>query len=448
MIFKRPKTLNDFFLYEKEWFLKSAQYGNTDIENKTDAYLNRNKEIWKDTWEEFFNNSLNFWTFIVISERFAGKNKKAIEFKLSDFGNPMENPRLFEYFDKRIYDEISWHDYNFENGASFQFTVFRIAELSWLFLAFDIKSISYSYYIDEIKTDIFNRAIRKARKSDDYWTEYDKDLLLYQLHYLDLDYATHEIYGKWEWYNIIPDSDDLNYDFQAIIGLLWDFLDIEIELDDTNMAMLHKYVYDKASFDCSFNYDLYIAKLIHLVPECEVIGNLLRIPAEIILEADFLLIRFLWVLSLDDSVYVFDWKIGKYLDVSVSTILPLLKAMWIDLDEQKQAKSTKTLKYDDTSSSLFYEWKKIVFTELNNKFITEFFDLLTNRSNQIEFDTLAERMDDKFESLPFEKQRILIRSIYDRVKACNQTIKDKSGINAFFSIKQRKVLLSEPDILK
>lgn len=448
MIFKRPKTLNDFFLYEKEGILRCCQFTESDRENKTENYLDRNEELWKDDWEAFMNDSLNFWTYVIISERYAWRNKKSIEFKLSDFGNPIEHPRLFEYFDKGLYDEISGHDYNFANEASFQYTVLRLAILSGLFLSFDIKSISYSYYIEEIKTDIFNRVIKKARKSEEYWNETDKDIVLSQLHYLDFDYSTAEIYWKWEWYNVIPDSDDPDYDFHSILYLLWDFLDVELEFDEKNMDLLHKYIYERTSFYCSFNYDLYVAKLIQIVPECEVIGNLLRIPSSIILETDFLLIRFLWFLSLDDAVYVFDWKIDKYLDVSVSTVKPLLKAMWIDLDEQKSSKQIKNFRFDENTDSLLYDGKKIIFTELNSRFVKEFFDLLTSSSKQIEFDVIAERMDNRFEDLSSEKQRVLIRSVYDRVKACNQTIKDISWLNDFFVIKQRKVSLLQPDFLK
>jgi len=71
MIFKRPKTLNDFFLYEKEGILRCCQFTESDRENKTENYLDRNEELWKDDWEAFMNDSLNFWTYVIISERYA-----------------------------------------------------------------------------------------------------------------------------------------------------------------------------------------------------------------------------------------------------------------------------------------------------------------------------------------------------------------------------------------
>ena len=71
MIFKRPKTSNDFFLYEKEGMLRYCQFSDSDRENKTEDYLDRNENIWKDDWEDLMNDSLNFWTYVIISERFA-----------------------------------------------------------------------------------------------------------------------------------------------------------------------------------------------------------------------------------------------------------------------------------------------------------------------------------------------------------------------------------------
>ena len=71
---------------------------------------------------------------------------------------------------------------------------------------------------------------------------------------------------------------------------------------------------------------------------------------------------------------------------------------------------------------MFCDNKKIVLTDLNKRFLVEFFDLLHQSTNSIEFDVLAEKMDDSFESQTPEKQSKMIRAIYDRIKAINDTI--------------------------
>ena len=106
MIFKRPKTTNNFFLYEKIAFLRTAPYIDSPVEQEIEKFTDRDEKVWKDAWEEYLDNPLNFWTLIIILERITYKENQVLILPLSNFGNPIKNPQLFEKFDRDIYSEI------------------------------------------------------------------------------------------------------------------------------------------------------------------------------------------------------------------------------------------------------------------------------------------------------------------------------------------------------
>lgn len=352
MIFKRPETLNNFFLFEEIAHVRTGWYVDSVLD--IGELKERDKLIWEKAWQEFLRIPLNFWTLIVIMEHALRLDEAQYPvFELSDLGNPVQQPQLFEKFDKEIYSEIHGPDFPLVNGASFQFTIFRLAEACWLFLAFDIRDVFFTRYVEDIINDQFQRVLLAARKERNYGSGDDRDYFLSQVHYLQKDYSGRSIYWKGVWYEDIPDSDDPQDDFFSIIHLLWEELSVQIDIDKENLLALHESLYSEISFDCSFHKNLYTAKLVERVWECEVVGNLLRIPTKLILEADFPLIQFLWYLSSNDSIYVFNWRIDEFLDVEVSWESSLLKAMGIDshgainnAGDEKSLRLGAYIKYD------------------------------------------------------------------------------------------------------
>ena len=179
---------------------------------------------------------------------------------------------------------------------------------------------------------------------NDYALKYGNDPIdKFNYKIIDEGYQGRSIYFPGKGYKVMPSDDIIGKleNFHYILKLLWEYLNIIIEFDKDSVLELRGYVHTYVSSFCKPNKYFYIGKLIDIIWECKIAGNLIKIPIKVILDANFPLIWFLWYLSWEGIVSIHSWEINDFLNVSILKEPLLLKAIWIETGIISIDKDTK-----------------------------------------------------------------------------------------------------------
>lgn len=220
---------------------------------------------------------------------------------------------------------------------------------------------------------------------------------------------------------------------------------MRFEFDKENMQKLEGLIINTVS-SFVINHTALTHKFINVAKKCEKIGNTLYIPFEKIVTRDFPLLQYLYNLQLNDGCELDSWLIEDDWVVTIydETIADALGMVRADKQQEKQH---KTISFDYEKEALFVDSKKRSLGEVNDAFVRFFFDL--EKDGEVAIDELAESIDTAVIDMDHAKRKKAEkRLIYDRVPQINRTINKLTGIEKFFSIENRRIILTDSNVVE
>lgn len=243
-------------------------------------------------------------------------------------------------------------------------------------------------------------------------------------------------------------SEEENYRLSNIwesIAYFGEHTKVRFEFDIENMQKLEGLIINTVS-SFVINHTALTHKFINVAKKCEKIGNTLYIPFEKIATRDFPLLQYLYNLQLNDGCELDSWLIDDDWVVTIydETIADALGMVRADKQQEKQH---KTISFDYEKDALFVDSKKRSLGEVNDAFVRFFFDL--EKDGEIAIDELAESIDTAVIDMDHAKRKKAEkRLIYDRVPQINRTINKLTGIEKFFSIENRRIILTDSNVVE
>lgn len=466
MLFAKPKTIQNFELSNElgvhaivnKWGIEEDENNNEnedDIDNS-----NRRQKIWSNSWVGIIQDPLFFWYLMVIFENFKNESLKQ-EMDLIKFNQLGKYSEVIEKYDTAFYNDSESSEQEIYKGCPQSMTLLRILCMSSAFYAFDIRNISLNDSVNEILQKILQETIVQFRQ----WMPSSDDLenLSFEIEELCSlkddrnwkgwhkgDQAQSDgIVLLWDdnFCNFYPSEEEKNpiYNIWDSISMFGKHTKIRLEFDKENMQKLEWLIINTVS-EFVIHHTALTHKFIGVAKKCEKIGNTLYIPFEKIATRDFPLLQYLYNLQLNDGCELDSWLVDDDWIVTIfdETIADALGMVRADKQDEKQY---KTILFDYEKEVLFIDSKKKSLGETNDAFIRFFFKL--EKDGEIAIDELSEAIDTAIVDMDRAKRRRAEKSmIYDRVPQINRTLNKLTGVEKFFSIENRKVILTNPDILE
>lgn len=448
MIFKRPKTSNNFWFY----FDQIVSDEKEDSQSK--------EEDFDLVWNEAVENPIYFWLLVVIIEQYVHYTEEPLELWLLwevEWYNA-----IIEDFDDQLWNENSLWDF-LPYKESYCLLLWRIAYLTRAFFAFDIKKLTINGYPDEISKDFLKSYLSRwdISKITDNDCEYIYHFLweLWKIdNYLSgrraikmmrprdfeeerrfsSDSDEYEIYPspEWEFH-----SKDERWEKT---GEFWKYMQIEFEYNRWNMKKLYDFIegYISDTFDETYWIEDITRKFIALAKRSEIIGNTVFIKFADAISADFPCFQYIYWLNKTDWAMITSWKIKDALMINLfdPTICHILG---IGTDTPKQQENIGKLSYNEKKEALELSWKKLWLWVNNEGFIKEYFDLMFEFESGVSIDDIVERLEPNIwelwaEAIPKKKKSLS----YDRVNLLNKKIAKLTWITGLFKIENWYIKLT------
>lgn len=457
MLFKRPKTSNNFwFYYSDVWEIEER--------DDNDEYIHK-EEDFDIEWNNTFEDPVYFWYLMQIFELYNLQYRSIL---LSDIGEVDQYTKATEKHDEEVWDAYSLWDTLFMKD-SYSLVVFRLSVLSNLFFSFDIKKI----FIEENASDIAKKFMRS------YLENYDK---ISQITDDDLDYIysiccdlikmnedklirMHEqeslndentpeksvIGGSYmnDIFEIYPNPDSglhWSSDKWEKITAFGEFMRVGLDFDDGNMKILQNGIDDYISetFDGENNIEDGTRQFIALAKKSEIIWNVAFVKFEDAIKANFPCLQYIYWLHKTEGGLIKSWKIKDAFAISLfdSTICRIL-GIWEWSSRQQE--NIQKLAYNETKEVLELDWKRLSLWETNEAFVREYFDLLFNAELWVSIDEIIEGLEPNIWQLDSDEiLKAKKRLGYDRANLLSKKIAKLTGVSWLFKIENGYIKLTSP----
>lgn len=450
MIFKRPKTTNNFSFY-----FDPIGWDDYDDESSKD----KDFDI---IWNEILENPIYFWLLMRIFEQYNHHNDESLN--LGDFWEVEGYVKATENYDKELWNEQSlWDILPYQDP--YGLLLYRISYLTRVFFAFDIKRLFINGYPDEIAKDFLKS----------YFSDWSNQKISDD----DCEYIYHFLWVLWkiDWYlsgrkamklmrprdfeeerRFSSDTNDFEiypnpeWEFHwreerwEKTGEFWKYMEVELEFDKRNMKKLYDFIeaYISDTFDEAYGIEDMTRKFIALAKKSEVIGSMVFIKLEDAVKADFPCLQYIYWLQKMEGCLVWSWKIKDAFMVSLydPTICHIL-GIWEW--SQKQEENIGKLTYNEQKEVLELNGKKLAIWPNNEGFIKEYFDLMFDDDKWVAIDEIVERLEPNIDGLSADEiLKAKKRLSYDRANLLNKRIAKLTGISGLFKIENGYIKLTSP----
>lgn len=449
MIFKRPKTSNNFWFY----------YSGIHIEDEGTEQKSTEEEF-DIEWNNAFENQIYFWYLMQIFDLYDSKSEEPLW--LWDIWEVEWYKKIVDADDANLWNENSLWDF-FPYQDTYCLLLYRIVELTRLFFAFDIKRLSINGYPDQISKD-FLKSYQFDRESEKISDE-------------DCEYIYHFLWELWKidsylsWRKIIKlmnprdfeeerafssDRDNLElYPNPEVefhwrearwekAGEFWKYMQVEFEFHSWNMKKLYDYTesYMSDTFDGAYWIENITRQFIALAKRSEIIWNTVFIKFADAINADFPCLQYIYWLNKTDWALIASWKIKDAFMISLfdPTICHILG---IGSNTPKQQSNIGKLSFNEQKEVLELNGKKLWLWPNNEGFIKEYFDLIFEFETGVFIDSIVERLEPNLwelepENIPKRKKSLS----YDRVNLLNKKIAKLTWITGLFKIENWYIKLT------
>jgi len=443
MIFKRPKTTNNFWFY----------YSGISAEDESCEQQRAEKDFDLD-WYGVLQDPIYFWYLLQIFEHYQNEKDDTT----LSLGNilKVEGYRTNVIpFDEAVWNEWSLWDYLFMFDAK-SLILCRIANLTQLFFAFDITEVFIGRYLDDIGRDIIRNFLTRSENplsiSDD--TIDDLYCVLWELGRLD-EFLTSRAIIKYHHVQELKEERSFDWDKSYISFFpkylwkplkgndLWqklsyfgEYIHVRLEFDTWNMWKLQKLIdaHISDSFEKLDGIESVARKFIALAKKSEIIGNTVFMKFGDIVNADFACFQYMYWLDKIDDISVESWNIEDVFVVKIysDTIAHILG---MGPESEKQKENIGNISYNQEREVLELNWRKIALWETNEGFIKEYFDLMFHIDSGVWIDEIVERLEPNIWELKNDEMRKRKKSLsYDRVKLLNGKIAKLTWVTGLFKI--------------
>ena len=363
-------------------------------------------------------------------------------------------------YDADFYSDSEAGEQEIYQGCSQSTTLLRILCLSSAFYAFDVRNLSLNDSLNQVLQNILKNTISQFSGK----TPSTEDLENLSLQIEELCSLENEKDSNWykreeerkngvvflgdeNFYDFYPSQKEKYRlsDIWESIAFFGEHTKVRLEFDKENMQKLEGLIINTVS-EFVINHTALTHKFINVAKNCEKIGNTIYIPFEKIVTRDFPLLQYLYNLQLNDGCELDSWLIDDDWVVTIydETIADALGMVRADKQHDKQH---KTILFDYEKDVLFIDSKKKSLGEVNDAFVRFFFDL--EQDGEVAIDELSESIDTAIINMDrTERKRAEKRLIYDRVPQINRTINKLTGIEKFFSIENRKIILTDSNVVE
>lgn len=449
MIFKRPKTTNNFSFYF--WPIGWDDFN--DNESK--------EEDFDLIWNEILEDPIYFWILAQILEHYTEGNDEA--FSLGDLWEAKGYIKASENYDKQLWNDQSlWDVLPYQD--SYGLLLYRISYLTRVFFAFDIKRLFINGYPDEI--------------AKDFLKSYFSGWSSHSINEDDCEYIYHFLWELWKIDNYLSwrramklmrprdfeeerrFSSDVN-DFEIYpnpewefhwkeerwekTGEFWKYMEVELEYNKENTKKLQKFIhgYITENFDEAYGIEDITRKFIALAKRSEIIGNAVFIKLEDVVKVDFPCLQYIYWLQKTEGCLVRSWKIKDAFMIYLfdPTICHIL-GIW---EWSQQQEKIEKLAYNEQKEVLELNEKKLSIWPNNEGFIKEYFDLMFDYDKGVAIDEIVERLEPNIADLKTnEIFKAKKRLSYDRTNLLNKRIAKLTGISGLFKIENGYIKLTSP----
>ena len=451
MIFKRPKTTNNFWFYYSGISAEDESFEQQRTEKDFDA-----------TWYSVFDNPLYFWHLMQILELYQNEKDRVV----LSLGNILKVDGYIKNvapLDQEFWNEWSLWDHLFMLDVK-SLILYRIANLTQFFFAFDIKQIFMGKYLDNIGNDIIRNFLTCSDNPLSISDDAIDDLycVLWELGRLDDSLASRAMarhhhssdieeerpfYWDEQYVSFFPKclwkplkSDDL---WQKI-SYFGEYIYVELECDKWNMWKLQKLIdaYISDSFEKSDWIESVTRKFIALAKKSEIIGNTVFMKFGDIVNADFACFQYMYWLDKIDDISVESWNIEDVFVVKIysDTIAHILG---MGPESGKQKENIGNISYNQEREVLELNGRKIALWETNEAFVKEYFDLMFHLDSGVWIDEIVERLEPNIWELWLNIMNKKKKSLsYDRVKLLNGKIAKLTWVTSLFKIENGYIKLT------